>query len=368
MAKSKFSPKGVKASDNVFLQNEKAMKKIKPAGEKFADSPVIPTKPHDLFDEKAQFSSSKEEKQELVETKTIPTKVSDVEPSNILSAYPLSSGSISNAEILLLTDPLKESVNWEDNPRTDEERQDTSDIDESIIASGMNVVPAIARRKNGVIEIIEGSRRRESCIRNHKPLLTLVVDDMSDDDAKTITVFGNEGRKDPNVFSRVDGYRLLLEGERPLCRSKADLARRLGMKREWVSQLMGVSELPKPIKQCLSVADLDELTAKQAIKLSKGFFSLSEERQQEVVKWASVQEDAGSSELFNQVFGSLTPPAKDKAKLGTMNIVSRMDRISVVKNKSTAGLFIQIPDGVNVDELGDEQIKTLLKEVTDNMR
>ena len=363
MAKSKFAPKGVNTTDNVVAQNDKQIKRIKPSADMYADGPVVEPKPHDLFDERTVFSKPKD-----IEKSSSPIWPNKADLSSLVSAYPLSSGALAKAEILLLSDPLNESVNWENNPRKDEERKDTSDIDESIISYGLNVVPVIARRKNGLIQIIEGSRRRESCIRNHKPLLALVVDKMSDDDAKTISVFGNEGRKDPNVFSRVDGYQLLLDGDRPLCRSKADLARRLGMKREWVSQLMRIGELPIEIKSCLSNADLEALTAKRAIKLSKGFFSLSEDEQKEITIWAGGESDVGLSEVFAKVFGSLAPSTKENAKIGTMNILSRKDRVSVVQNKSTAGIFIQFPDGFDISELDDQRINKLLDEAKSTIK
>ena len=272
--KSRFVKGDAKNSLGLDSQNQSALQKIPKRKTDYVDAPVVPTNPHGLFDEKAIFANDSPNKDSGHESKKEQSK-QEFSPSgegaaaSLLDKYPLSSGAISTASVMLISDPGKDTIVWDQNNRSAEELEDTSDIDESIVTNGMNVVPAIARRKNNVIEIIEGSRRRESCIKNHKPLLAIVVSEMSDEDAKVIVVFGNEGRKDTNIFSRVEGYQLLLDGERPICRSKAALARRLGFQREWVSNLMQISEIPPEVKACLSKKERNELPAKKAIKLAK---------------------------------------------------------------------------------------------------
>jgi ParB/RepB/Spo0J family partition protein len=353
MAKSNFTSKGSNSTDNVFAQNDKAM--TKPSTERFVDGPILSVNPYALFDEKTKFAGG--DKQNIEATSKHKSVSS---PSEILSAYPLSSGATSKAEVRLFPNPLMDTVVWEGNPRTQSERDDTSDIDESIITNGLNVIPAIARNRNGVIEIIEGSRRRESCAKNHKPLLAIVVENMSDDDAKIITIFGNEGRKDTNVFSRIDGYKLLLEGDRPLCRSKADLARRLGLKRVWMSQLMSIGDIPNQIRHKLTFEEVAELTAKRAIKLYKAFSSLSESDQGKLLKWAVAMTEVTVQAVLDKSQELKGVKVREKAKIGTMNIVSRHDDILIVKNNNTAGIFIQLSDTLNVEDIDNKRLKVLL--------
>lgn len=363
MAKSRFSTgtssTGTPEKGAVALQNEKAMNKIKSNAD-YVDAPIRPTNPHKLFDERTVFSTGAETAG-VGKTQVETPAVADKTLHNSSSAYPLPSGAIAKAEVMLFSDPLNDTIVWEGNPRKQSEREDTSDIDEGIITSGLNVVPAIGRKKNGTIEIIEGSRRRESCARNHKPLLVIVVDRMSDDDAKIIAVLGNEGRKDPNIFSRIDGYKLLLEGVRPLCRSKADLARRLGLKREWVSQLMSIGDIPSEIKDKLSYDEVDALTAKRAIKLYKALSSLSEDKLRGVILWASGETEITVQTILDKIIGAIEKSSNENTKIGTMNIVSRHDNLLVVKNNNMSGLFIEFDDDVDANDFDVEHIKSYLK-------
>jgi ParB/RepB/Spo0J family partition protein len=356
--KSKFIKKGEGTGLGLDGQNKNALAKIsKKSAMDFVDAPVVQTKPHDLFDDKAKFSGN-----------TNPDKddqkdadVGQGTKAGVLASYPLSSGAISSSQVLLISDPEKDTTVWEHNPRKKEELEDTSDIDDSIETNGMNILPAIARRKNGTIEVIEGSRRRESCIKNYKPLLAIVVDNMSDEDAKIITIVGNEGRKDASVFSKVNGYSLLLEGDKPICRSKAALARRLGFEREWVSKLMTITNLPTEIRQCLSKKERIELPAKTAIKLAKMYMSLDDSKKESVVKWASSQADKTAADIMVKLSGKDKIATKEKTKVGTMNVVSRFGNMTVVQNKSMRGVLVELPEDTDISALTEAEVSNIIK-------
>lgn len=367
--KSRFVKGDAKNALGLDSQNQSALKKIPKRSSDYVDAPVIPTNPHGLFDERAKFANgspnhndnSHESKKEQSKEEVLPSGAGAA--AGLLDKYPLSSGAISTASVMLISDPGKDTIVWDQNNRTPEELEDTSDIDESIVTNGMNVVPAIARRKNNVIEIIEGSRRRESCIKNHKPLLAIVVSEMSDEDAKVIVVFGNEGRKDTNIFSRVEGYQLLLDGERPICRSKAALARRLGFQREWVSNLMQISEIPPEVKACLSKKERNELPAKKAIKLAKMIVSLKEASRTALVDWATNAVDVTVNDIMGRIKGTTATRKGENSKVGTMNIVYRNDAVSVVQNKAMKGILLQLPDSLDVSQLDEDGIRKILSDV-----
>jgi|GEM_PF-2115523 ParB/RepB/Spo0J family partition protein len=367
--KSRFVKGDAKNALGLDSQNQSALRKIPKRSSDYVDAPVIPTNPHGLFDEKANFANGSPNHNDKVNESKGEQSKQEVLPSGagagLLDKYPLSSGAISTASVMLISDPGKDTIVWDQNNRTAEELEDTSDIDESIVTNGMNVVPAIARRKNNVIEIIEGSRRRESCIKNHKPLLAIVVSEMSDEDAKVIVVFGNEGRKDTNIFSRVEGYQLLLDGERPICRSKAALARRLGFQREWVSNLMQISEIPPEVKACLSKKERNELPAKKAIKLAKMIVSLKEASRAALVDWATKAADVTVNDIIGRIKGANGTQHGENSKVGTMNIVYRNDTVSVVQNKAMKGILLQLPDSLDVSQLDDDGIVKILSDALD---
>jgi ParB/RepB/Spo0J family partition protein len=352
-----------KLAGNVGIASQNKDAKMKSLDRKsLAETPIEKADPHSALPSKAN-----------IPTQTIATKIEAPDTTTnkdfyqSFGEYYLPSGAKTQARLMFITDPENETVVWEGNPRLNE-KFNTTDIDESIMAAGTNMTPAIARRSGKSIEVIDGCRRRSSTIKISKPLLTIVLDNCSDKDAKMLTVLGNEGRLVPTVFSIVKSYKALLDGERPICASITELAKRIGKSRTWVSQLMGVSDFPESIRKKLSQSQAQALSHKVAIKITKNYLNLSELQISALLNKIDKMDELLISELSELIKSSASKEVLKKSKVGTMNIVSRGESFNFVENKQSKGLLIELPNAFDMKHVDpvkvQEEVLTLLKKLS----
>ena len=187
--------------------------------------------------------------------------------ADVASFYMLPSGKRTKCQLILIDEPATQTKVWFGNPRFNEDPP-VDDIVESIESNGTNAEPVKVKLNNGIYEVITGSRRRKATITAKKPLTAMLLEDISDDDAKTLAVIENEGRLDPNPFTIAASYLALLSGDNPVFDSVTTLAKRLGKSRTWASQVLSINDLPEIIETSLPENEKYKLSIRRVVELA----------------------------------------------------------------------------------------------------
>ncbi|MDA9558287.1 ParB/RepB/Spo0J family partition protein, partial [Vibrio sp.] len=139
--------------------------------------------------------------------------------------------------------------------------------------------PAVGRlMENGTVEILDGSRRRMSCILAKQDFLVYVAKDINTEHAKFLSDVAN-AHKPLSLFEKGKEMQIKLDtGE---AADQKALAQMFQCSEALVSGALKAASLPLELLQAYpSVAELGRPTI---VKLHKQFFTLSESMQQELV-------------------------------------------------------------------------------------
>lgn len=139
---------------------------------------------------------------------------------------------------------------WEGNPRNFAKKS-VSNLVPLIQATNGNTVPVFARyNKEGDIEIIAGSRRRQACNELNK-LLTVDIIECNDQEADAIAFMENEGRLDVDAFSNgqflESRYKMRKSDDPSL--TIEQYANSFGVERETMNKYLSIGRLPNALKE-----------------------------------------------------------------------------------------------------------------------
>jgi len=133
-------------------------------------------------------------------------------------------------------------------PRTEFKEETLNELADSIKANGV-IQPLICRhRADGRLELICGERRLRACILAGVKKVPVVVKDVDDRAAATMTVTENAQRDDLNPVDEAEGYRRLQE---EFGLTQADVAEQVGKSRSAVANSTRLLELPDEVQDLL---------------------------------------------------------------------------------------------------------------------
>lgn len=140
--------------------------------------------------------------------------------------------------------------------------------------------PAVGRRsEDGKIEILDGSRRRMSCILAEKEFLVYVGEGISSEHAKFLSDVAN-AHKPLSLFEK--GKEMLAKLENGEAEDQKALAKMFQCSEALVSGALKAADLPLELLQAYpNVADLGRPTI---VKLHKQFNSLTSQKQQQLLE------------------------------------------------------------------------------------
>ena len=129
-----------------------------------------------------------------------------------------------------------------------------SELAESIKEHGV-LSPIIVRPLKGKYEIIAGERRYRAAIQNELKEIPAIIKKVSDDDAKIISLIENIQREDLNDIDRAAALKELKVN---LGSPWEEIARRLGLTKRRVLDLIGLLALPEEIQDDIRHKKLTE--------------------------------------------------------------------------------------------------------------
>ena len=133
-------------------------------------------------------------------------------------------------------------------PRTVFKEETLNELADSIKANGV-IEPLICRRRaDGKLELICGERRLRACMLAGVKRIPVVVRDVDDRTAATMTITENAQRDDLNPVDEAEGYRRLQE---EFGLTQADVAEQVGKSRSAVANSTRLLELPDEVQDLL---------------------------------------------------------------------------------------------------------------------
>ncbi len=133
-------------------------------------------------------------------------------------------------------------------PRTVFKEETLNELADSIKANGV-IEPLICRRRaDGKLELICGERRLRACVIAGVKKVPVVVREVDDRTAATMTITENAQRDDLNPVDEAEGYRRLQE---EFGLTQADVAEQVGKSRSAVANSTRLLELPDEVQDLL---------------------------------------------------------------------------------------------------------------------
>jgi ParB family chromosome partitioning protein len=147
---------------------------------------------------------------------------------------------------------------------TQEDEDDLIELGKSIRAQGLIQPITVREGKNGRYILIAGSRRTRAARWAEMETIPAIVWDVSEQQAAEITVIENLMREDLNCMDQMRAF-ILLSSKFHM--TQAEIAERMGMSRESVSNYMRLSRLPSEVQDYLVSGELEFSHARQLLKV-----------------------------------------------------------------------------------------------------
>ena len=162
----------------------------------------------------------------------------------VVSAAP-AAAPVDPSRVVIDVPPLDiERSPWQ--PRTEFDETALNELAESIKASGLIQPVTCRRRKDGKLELICGERRLRASVVAGLKKIPVVVKDVDDATAATMTVTENSQREDLNPIDEAEGYKLLQDS---FNLTQADIAERVGKSRPVIANATRLLELPDEVRE-----------------------------------------------------------------------------------------------------------------------
>jgi len=159
-------------------------------------------------------------------------------------------------------------------PRAEFKPETLQELADSIRANGIIQPISCRRRGDGKLELICGERRLRAAVLADVKLVPVLVKDVDDATAATMTVTENAQRDDLNPIDEAEGYRTLTE---KFNFTQGEIAEKVGKSRTSVTHAMRLLELPE---------DVQDLLRKRAISTGHAKVLLSLENAAEIRRFA----------------------------------------------------------------------------------
>lgn len=173
-----------------------------------------------------------------------PTVAGTAAAAPVAPAAP-SAAPVDPSKVVIDVPPLDiERSPWQ--PRTEFDETALNELAESIKASGLIQPVTCRRRKDGKLELICGERRLRASVVAGLKKIPVVVKDVDDATAATMTVTENSQREDLNPIDEAEGYKLLQDS---FNLTQADIAERVGKSRPVIANATRLLELPDEVRE-----------------------------------------------------------------------------------------------------------------------
>jgi len=133
-------------------------------------------------------------------------------------------------------------------PRTEFREESLRELADSIKTNGVIQPLTCRRRADGKLELICGERRLRACVLADIKKVPVIVKDVDDRTAATMTITENAQRDDLNPVDEAEGYRRLQE---EFGLTQADVAEQVGKSRSAVANATRLLELPDEVQDLL---------------------------------------------------------------------------------------------------------------------
>ncbi|HAT7841150.1 ParB/RepB/Spo0J family partition protein [Legionella sp. PATHC038] len=194
----------------------------------------------------------------------------------------------SNDEVIKEIDPL-DCINWKYADRQNFEMGDLHELASNISENGQ-VQPIVVREVNDKYEVIAGERRWRACSLINKKVKA-VIKNLTDEDAFILQAAENI-KQELSHYSQSVSYHKILSEEKI---SQRTLAKRLGMSKSSLSNLLSFSSIPSELWE--AVGDMRKVTIKTACFI-KQLLDSDPNVLVELLSIASeIQKGAGSSKI-----------------------------------------------------------------------
>lgn len=199
------------------------------------------------------------------------------------------------------------------NPRNFGQR-DIADLLPLIEKAGGNSTAVDGRWVGNKVEVIAGSRRRESCIQAGLPLTVDVYKDCTDEDAEYIAYAENAGRQDISVLSFCNFLLADYQQKKEIDSSlTVELyAKKKSLSRSSMMERFAVARLPQWLQT--AVKQEDKWSVRQANTLTKLWNSICERYSEEDVKNKLKVPVTTPSMLLNQLNSLIVKDNNDEPK------------------------------------------------------
>ena len=147
---------------------------------------------------------------------------------------------------------------------TEEDDRDLIELGKSIQAQGLIQPITVREGKDGRFTLIAGDRRTRAAKWAGLKTIAAIVWEVSEQEAAEITIIENLMREDLNCMDQTRAFVLLSS---KFHMTQADIAERVGMSRESVSNYMRLSRLPSKVQDYLINGELEFSHARQLLKL-----------------------------------------------------------------------------------------------------
>ena len=179
----------------------------------------------------------------------------------------------------ILTVPIAEIHDFENNPYQVRHDAELMDMAESIARLGVHTPCLVRPRKDGGYELLSGHRRKAASMIAGKDTLPIIVRDIDDDTATILVVDGNIQRETILPSEKAKAYKMKLEaikrqGERndltsaqivPKLTARERIAQEAGVNRMEITRYIRLTELIPPL---LQMVDDKKMAFNPAVELS----------------------------------------------------------------------------------------------------
>jgi ParB family chromosome partitioning protein len=147
---------------------------------------------------------------------------------------------------------------------TQEDDDDLIELGKSIKAQGLIQPVTVREGKNGRFILIAGDRRTRAARWAEMKTIPAIVWDVTEQQAAEMTVIENLMREDLNCMDQTRAFVLLSS---KFLMTQAEIAERMGMSRESVSNYMRLARLPQSVQDYLINGELEYSHARQLLKI-----------------------------------------------------------------------------------------------------
>lgn len=260
-----------------------------------------------------------------------------------MSAFTSSSGS-AGAETQVTSLPIGVVEPREKQQRGSDDAQDTSDLDDSIAARGIDqpILVRASKSAPGMYEIIAGERRWRSAKKNGLASIPVVVKDVDDLDFEVIQWTENVKRRDLSLRDKmfaVEKVRNALQAKLGKPPSNTDLAKAIHEDSSWLSMTTAILNGPKDVlylsKGETDIRKLYDLVKLYEVdeKLAKVYVGAIDEG--ESISRASIQKARDEAKV--RLAGGSTPEKESVKKPKSRKAAAET---IVVSEDSSSGMYV----------------------------